>query len=189
MSTVDIMPVVTPDDLLNMPDGARFELIDGHLVERDMGSRSSYIGGELFRLLGNYCRKNRLGWTLPADCSYQCFPEDPNRVRRPDASFIRLGRLPGEIPPEGHTRIAPDLVVEVISPNDLDYETDRKVEQYLRAGVSLVWVVNPDVRTVLIYRADGSIHGLREQGELDGEGVLPGFRCRVGDLFITPADL
>jgi Uma2 family endonuclease len=186
MSTVEIVPVVTPDDLLNMPDGARYELIDGRLVKREMGFRSSFIGGRLFRWFGDHCERNGLGWSVPADCAYQCFPEDSNRVRRPDASFISFERLPVENPPEGHCRVAPDLVVEVVSPRDFVYEIDRKVEEYLRAGVRLAWVVYPESRTVFVYRADGSIQGLREQAELDGEDVLPGFRCRVGDLFVRP---
>jgi Uma2 family endonuclease len=179
-------PVITPDDLLKMPDGDRYELVDGHLVERAMGAQSSYIGGRLFRLIGDFCEQNQSGWALPADCGYQCFPDNPDRVRRPDVSFVAAGRLPGKHLPEGYFRVAPDLAAEVLSPNDLDYETDRKVEEYLRAGVRLVWVVNPETKTVLIYRADGSIDGLREPGELIGEDVLPGFRCRVGDLFVTP---
>src|SRR5262249_47122103 len=104
MSTAAARPGVTPDDLLRMPDGNRYELVDGHLVERDMGFRSSYIGLRLGRLIGNLCEQTPLGWVLGADCSYQCDPDDPNRVRRPDVSFIRLGRLPGGMAPEGHVR-------------------------------------------------------------------------------------
>lgn len=188
MSKGENVPVVTADDLLTMPDGDDYELIEGRLVERMMGSRASYFGGNAFCLIAEYCDDHRLGWTFPARCGYQCFPEDPNCVRRPNASFMRFGKLPGEILPEGHCRIAPDLVVEVSSPNTLDYETGRKVEQYLRAGVRLVWIVNPEIRTVLVYRADGSIQGFRERNELDGEDVLPGFRGKVSALFTTPAD-
>jgi Uma2 family endonuclease len=188
MSTAVSQPAVTPEDLLKMPDGDRYELVDGHLVERDMGFRSSYVGGTLFMLIRDFCERNPLGWAVPADCGYQCFPDQPNRLRRPDASFITLGRLPVEQIPEGHCRIPPDIVAEVLSPNDLDYETDQKIEEYLRVGVRLIWVINPETKTVLIYRADGSIHGLREQDELSGEDVLPGFRCRVGELFVMPGE-
>jgi Uma2 family endonuclease len=186
MNTLAANVCYTPDDLLSMPDGDLYELIDGQLVERHMGSWSSYVGGELFTLLKGFCQAHNLGWVWPADASYQCFEEAPNRVRKPDVSFIRFGRLPDERAPEGHTRIAPDLAVEVVSPKDLHYETERKVREYLRAGVRLIWVVIPESRIVLIYRADGSISGLREDGELNGEDVVPGFRCRVGDLFQPP---
>jgi Uma2 family endonuclease len=186
MSTVAAKRHYTPEDLLAMPNGDRFELVDGQLVERNMSAWSSHIGGRMVRLLGNFCEENPLGWTMQADCSYQCFPHAPSLVRKPDVSVIRFGRFPNERLPEGHIRIAPDLAVEVLSPNDLDYETDQKIEEYLRAGVRLVWVINPESRTVLIYRADGSINGLREQDELSGEDVLPGFRCRVAELFRLP---
>jgi Uma2 family endonuclease len=178
--------LLSPEDLLAMPDGDRYELVDGRLVEHPMGAQASYVGRRLSTLLGTFCEANRLGWVLAADCGYQCFPNDAKLVRRPDVSFIRLGRLPGEQVPAGYITIPPDLAVEILSPNDLDYETDQKVERYLAAGVPLVWVMNPETHTVLIYRADGSIQGLREPGELSGEAVIPGFRCRVRDIFATP---
>ena len=79
--------------------------------------------------------------------------------------------------------IPPDLVVEVVSPNDLAYEIDEKVQEYLDAGVQLVWVVNPALRTVRIYRADGTISGLHESDELSGENIVPGFHCPIANLF------
>jgi Uma2 family endonuclease len=182
-----ITKTYTPEDLLAMPDGDQYELVDGNLVERNMGAQSSLIGGEIDYRIRIFNEEHRLGWAWPADCSYQCFPDRPSLVRKPDVSFLRFGRLPDEQIPEGHLRIPPDLAVEVLSPNDLDYETDQKIEQYLAAGVQLVWVVNPESRTILIYRADGTIHGLRERDELSGEAVLPGFRCRVGEIFQAPA--
>ena len=80
-------------------------------------------------------------------------------------------------------RIPPDLVVEVISPHDLAEAVDTKVEEYLRAGVRLVWVVHPVAQVVQIYRSNGSLEGRRVHQELDGEDVLPGFLCPVRDLF------
>src|SRR4051794_14117055 len=99
--TVLTAPVrYTPEDLLTMADGDRYELVDGYLVERDMGLKSSWVGGRLVHLASGYCDANGLGWVLPADASYQCFPYRPNLVRKPDMSFIRRGRLPGEELPE-----------------------------------------------------------------------------------------
>ncbi len=187
MSTVETPTLYTPEDLLTMPDGDRYELVDGKLVERIRGAWSSYVGFLLACGLKIYCNDHFLGWVWGADASYQCFPNRPRLVRKPDVSFIRLGRLPGEKAPEGHIPIAPDLAVEVISPNDLAYDIDERVADYLGAGTRLVWVINPVQRTVLIYRQDGSIAGVREGGDLDGEDVIPGFRCPVYSLFITPA--
>jgi Uma2 family endonuclease len=183
MSAVSSKTGYKPEDLLTMPDADRYELVDGTLVERNMGIESSWIGGEIYGWLRDFARLNQRGWVIPADGSYQCFPHAPQRVRRPDVSFIRFGRLPGERLPEGHALITPDLAVEVISPNDLYEEIDAKVEEYLQAGVQTVWVVNPRTRTVQVHRADGSVTKLRESDELTGEGPLAGFRCALRDLF------
>src|SRR4051812_45978514 len=83
----------TPDDLLRMPDGDRYELVDGNLVERKMSFWSSFVAGRLFRLLGNYCESQQLGWAVPEGTSYQCFRDDPRRVRRADVSFLGRERL------------------------------------------------------------------------------------------------
>jgi Uma2 family endonuclease len=188
MNTVAVPPPFTPEDLLALPDGDLFELVNGHLVERHIGAESSWVGGELYRLIGTFCRENQSGWVWPADGSFQCFPDRPNLVRKPDVSFIRRGRLPGEQLPRGHIRIQPDLAVEVVSPKDLFTEVEQKVGEYLKVGVRLVWVVNPDSRTVWVFRANGTITRLHEQEELSGEDVLPGFHCQVSALFPPPAE-
>src|SRR3954465_14021000 len=99
MHTTASEPLITPEDLLAMPDGDFYELVDGKLVERHMGSWSSYVGGRLVFLLTDFCDRTGLGGVWAADCSYQCFPGRPGLVRKPDVSFIRLGRLPGEKAP------------------------------------------------------------------------------------------
>lgn len=187
MSVAELPTVYMPADLLNMRDGERFELVDGHLVERNMGFISSYVGATVLHLIRVFVDERNLGWVLGADCGYQCFSDEPNKVRKPDVSFIASFRLAGQPLPGGYVRIAPDLAVLVISPKDLDVETDQRVEEYLKAGVRLVWVINPQSRTVLVYRAAGSIIGLRENDELSGEDVLAGFRCPVSAVFALPA--
>jgi Uma2 family endonuclease len=177
----------TPDDLLTLQDGENYELVGGELVERKMGAESSFVAGAIFAILWPFCQTHRLGWVLPEGTSYQCFPDDPRKVRRADVSFIAFGRLPEEKLPKGHIRIAPDLAVESVSPNDLAYEVDEKVEEFLAAGVKLVWVANPATRTVRVHRADGPGTMLRAGDEMTGEDVLPGFRCRVSDFFVVPA--
>lgn len=178
--------VFTPEDLLSMPDGDRYELVDGRLVERAMGFESSWIGGRVFSALSAHCDARSLGWVLPADASYQCFPDASDKVRKPDVSFINRGRLPDERPPTGHCRIAPDLAVEVISPNDLFAEVGEKVQEYLEAGVRLVWVVNPSTRFVHVHRPDGRASDLSGDDQVSGEDVVDGFSCRVADLFQSP---
>jgi Uma2 family endonuclease len=95
----------------------------------------------------------------------------------------RRDRIPQEGPAEGHGRIAPDLVVEVTSPNDSIAMVELKVNDYLAAGVRLIWVVVPEAQTVSVYRPDHTGARLRVGDFLDGEDVLPGFRYEVAALF------
>lgn len=182
MSTVELQ-TYTPDDLLQMPDGERYELVDGQLVEIDLGAESSWVGGRIFKFLALY-EEQRGGWAFPGDTSFQCFPLAPEMVRRPDAAFVCAGRFEHGQVPQGHIPIAPDLAVEVVSPNDMYTRVEDKVEEYLQAGVRLVWVLNPANRTVRIFKE--SIEGSTQAGpndELTGGDVLPDFRCRIADLF------
>lgn len=183
MSTTAVPTQYTPEDLLSLPDANRFELVDGQLVERNMSAQSSWVGAKLNHILWTYCESTSCGDIYQADCSYQCFPDAPEKVRRPDGSFVLRGRLPKDQFEHGHVRIAPDLVIEVVSPNDLVYEVDEKVEEYLSAGVRLVWVVNPESRIVEVHRANGSVSKLHDPETLSGEDVIAGFSCVIRDLF------
>lgn len=186
MSTATAARTSTPEEFLALPDRDRHELIDGRLVEVGMSVLSSWVGGCLYAALFAHCRTNRLGWVFPADIHCRCFP-DPGRLRKPDASFVRLDRLPATEFLEGALTVVPDLVVEVLSPDDLAYEVDDKIREYLDAGVRLVWEINPKLRTVVVHRADGSLTSLSEGDDLSGEDVIPGFSCRLASLFPAPA--
>lgn len=103
--------------------------------------------------------------------------------RKPDVVYVSLGRLPNREIPNGDIFIAPDLVVEVLSPGNTGLEVDDKLEKYLAAGVALVWIVNPDRRTIRVYRQDGTTHSFHAADVIEDEPVLPGFRLVVGDVF------
>lgn len=105
----------------------------------------------------------------------------PDTVRGPDISFWSKERLP-EVP-EGYIEIAPDLTVEVVSPSDHFSRINRKLREYLDKGVRLIWVVDPEDRTVTIYRPGTEAVILTESQALDGGDVLPGFTCLVRELF------
>lgn len=188
MNILATKPKFTPEDLLTMRDGDRFELVDGNLVEKPMSTWSSLIGSILHGLLQAHCLANKLGFVWMADQTFRCFPSAPNKLRKPDVSFIRQDRLTYEILHSGYCPVAPDLAVEVLSPNDTASEIEEKTEEFLRAGVQLIWIINPDLRTVRIHRANGTITGLHEQDRLSGEDVIVGFQVRVADLF-PPADM
>jgi Uma2 family endonuclease len=161
--------------------------VDGRLVERHMGMESSRVAQRIGSRLQAFCDQNKSGLVFNAEAGYQCFPDVPDKVRKPDVSVVLAGRLPGNQAPEGHARLAPDLAVEVLSPNDLAYEVDEKVREYLDAGVKLVWVVNPRSRVLRIHRRPGAAAGraseLTSDDSVTGEDVLPGFTCPVRDFF------
>lgn len=170
----------TADDLLRMAEGERYELVDGELVERDMGALSGWVGGEVFGRIREYARQHG-GWAFGDGVGYRCYTDDPERVRKPDASFVGADRLPS--PPEGYITIAPDLAVEVVSPNDIYYEVEAKVDEYLSAGVRLVWVVNPVNKSVRVFQPGRIVGEFGADDELTGGDVMPGFACRVRSLF------
>jgi len=178
---------VTPEELLSIPDSGHYELIDGALRERNVSVLSCLISLEISRVLGDYCRKHSVGWLFSSDLGYRCFPWKPRSVRRADVSFIRADRLTTQVLSEGDCTIPPDLAVEVVSPNDLASALNLKIEEYLRAGVRLVWVIDPEVRIVQVFRANGSGQWLREQDSLSGEDVVAGFECQVAALFPIPS--
>src|SRR5437868_8456946 len=157
MSALEVQQRFTPEDLLSMPDGERFELVGGQLVGTEAGAESSWIANLVSVSITQFVQRHGLGWVFTSECGYQCFPDDPLRVRKPDVSFVARGRLPGNRIPTGHISVAPDLAVEVTSPNDHYWEVREKVEEYLAAGVRLVWVVDPKTRSIEVFRGDGSV--------------------------------
>jgi Uma2 family endonuclease len=173
----------TPEDLLELPDYGRFELIDGRLVERKVGAKSSYAATNVLGLMWHFVRGNGLGLVFQADCGSQIVPADPSRVRLADGSFIARGRLPEDRPPQGHCCLPPDLVIEAVSPHDTAYELEERIAQWLEAGVRLVWVLYPDTHRVQVHRLDGSVTKLRLEEPLGGEDVIPGFQCQVAEVF------
>jgi Uma2 family endonuclease len=185
MSTIAGPRTYTADEFLALPDRDRYELVDGYLVKQNVSALSSLVAFELGGRIRDHCRAHTPAWIFGADCGYQCFPGHPRKVRKPDVSLIHHERLTAEQLEEGVLTLPPDLAVEVVSPNDLAYEIEVKVQEYLEAGVRLVWVVYPPSRTVHIRRGDGTSAVVASTDDLEGEDVVPGFRCRVGDLFPT----
>jgi Uma2 family endonuclease len=179
----EVVKEPTPALLLKMEDGHRFELLGGKLVERNMGAESSKVSLTTMRLVGNHAHAHKQGEVFGADCGYQIFPDEPKRVRFPDGSFIATGRLAEGKTPRGHMRIVPDLAIEAVSPNDKAEEVEAKRIEFLKVGTKLLWVIYPESRTVHVFRQSGQHSILTEADELSGEDVLPGFTCRVAQLF------
>jgi Uma2 family endonuclease len=132
-------------------------------------------------LIGAYVQERDLGTTYTNDTGF-IVRHDPDTVRGPDVAFVTKKRIPPEGEPDEYWDIAPDLVVEVPSDNDTRKEIREKVTDYLNAGVRLVWVVDPQKRTVEVHSAR-SQRVLKDKDVLTGGNVLPGFRCKVADIF------
>jgi Uma2 family endonuclease len=183
MSTISAPErLYTPDDLLAMPDGDRYELVDGRLVESTMSFVSNFVSSNVTGLLKLHCDSPRLAYVVQEQ-GYTCFPARQSRLRKPDVSCVLAGRMTPGLFEEGFLPIRPDLAVEVVSPNDLAYDLEEKLQDYRDAAIPLVWVVYPPTRRVRILRLDGSTSELGLDDELTGEDILPGFHCRVTDLF------
>jgi len=163
--------------------GERMELIDGELRRRaPVGGRHGAMQSRVDRRIGNYIEAHGLGVVFGSDTIYT-FQRGPDRGLRPDVSFIRADRLPPEEDFDKPIAVVPDLVVEVVSPNDRPGEIEEKIAIYLGSGVPLLWVFWPRRRGVSIYAAGQPMRELTEGDELDGGEVLPGFRVAVADLF------
>ena len=161
-----------------------YELLDGTLLEKTMGSFESYLALYLGHLLTTFVSDNRLGIVLGADGMLRLAP---GLVRIPDVSFISWDRLPSrEFPREEIWRLAPDLAVEVISRGNTRQEMARKLADYFSAGVRLVWYVYPATCEVEVYEAADKCVTLAAQDTLDGGQVLPGFRLPLAMLFAQP---
>lgn len=170
-----------PEDLLCMEDRS-YELLDGRLVERQVSTKSSETASIVGFILRLFLRESQLGRLFDADLIFAIFP-DPNRSRRADVSFIRRGRLSDE--DFGVLRIAPDLVVEVMSPSNGGSEMRAKVDEWLEAGVQEVWVLYPNAREAYVYRSDAKPRVLTADDTIETT-VLPGFATLVADLFPQP---
>lgn len=185
MSTITQGRLLTAEEFARLPqpeDGSQQELVKGVVVT--MPPPSFYHGlccNRIGRKLGNFVDEGRLGFVTNND-SGVILARAPDTVRGPDLAFWRRERMP-EPQRTGYPDIAPDLVVEVLSPSDVFPQILRKVQQYLRAGTQEVWVVVPEDRSVTVCRP-GQEQVILGNGEtLSGGEVLPGFSCPVGELF------
>jgi Uma2 family endonuclease len=172
----------TPEDLLAMPDEKSYELVDGRLVYRPSGARCSLVGGDLLVRLHLFCDEHDLGIVWGPDNGFRCFPDDPCRVRRPDGSFVRSGRLPGDISPVGWVEIPPDLAYEVVAPGELAEELESRLIDYRKVGVPLIWVIYPELRVAKVLLRGRPPVELGEDDELSGEDIIPGFRCPLREI-------
>lgn len=175
--------LVTAEELFRMPASERFELVKGVLIE--MSPPPGYEhGATIMRLslrLGNHVYAHDLGEVLAAETGFR-IARNPDTVRAADIAFVSKARLP-KSRPRGYADLAPDLVIEVVSPNDDPDEIQAKVKDWLDAGVRLVLVVYPGPRQVAAYRSFRDVVILTEDDVLSAPDILPGFSMPIADIF------
>ena len=176
--------LLTAEDLLRLDNkGMKGELIRGVLHERmPAGGRNGEIAAALATEFVIFVRRNRLGRVGGSDTGV-LLERDPDTVREPDVYFISAERLPLDVAVTGYYEVVPDLVTEIMSPSDSMTEFNAKIAMWLEEGARLVLAIFPETRTARVHRPNGSTSELTYDGTLDGEDVLPGFSCRLQDIF------
>jgi Uma2 family endonuclease len=168
-------------------DEPLYEIIDGLRVELPpMSILASRVASRLFAYLSQFVLAQRLGEAL-METLLRLTPS-VNRNRRPDLAFVsedRIRRAPPQPGSENAWEVVPELMVEVVSPNDLAEEIQERLGEYFAAGCQLVWVVYPTQRLVYVYESPRQVLILGEAEALDGGSVLPGLSIPLAPLFPT----
>lgn len=179
----NMMPAtITAEDLLrlNIQD-KRSELVRGRLVVREpAGFAHGVVAARIGGAVAAFVRTCELGLVVAAETGFT-LERDPDTVRAPDVGFVHRDRVPDPLP-RGYAEFAPDLAVEVLSPDDRPGEVLAKVADWLRAGTRLVWIVDPIRRAARVYRFDGTESFATIGDSLDGEDVLPGFALPLASV-------
>jgi Uma2 family endonuclease len=176
--------LLTAEEFEALPDdGKRYELIDGEL--REMAPTVNWHGeveSNLVIRLGGHVQAHGLG---RVSCGETLFivRRNPDRVRAADIAYIRQERVPPLEARQHIMEVTPDLVVEILSKSDTIEEISDKIDDWLGAGVQMLWSVDPFRRTVTIYQPGRDPTLLGEHGILEGDPVVPGFRCPVAEIF------
>jgi Uma2 family endonuclease len=170
------LPLTIPDDML-------YEVVDGLIVEKEMGARDIEIATILGQYLGMFARTHRLGRAL-MEFIFR-IDQGKDLQRRPDVAFVSHSRWPvhRRLPDVAVWDMVPDLAVEVVSPSNTADLVQKKIHEYFTAGVTAVWVIYPRQQEVYVYASPSQIQVLQLGQELDGGDVVPGFRLPLSAFF------
>jgi Uma2 family endonuclease len=175
---------VTADDLSLMPDdGFRYELVKGELRRMNpAGNVHGRVTMSVAWRLAQYVEENQLGTVYAAETGFR-LASDPDTVRAPDVAFVSRARVEmvGEV--EGFWPEAPELAVEVVSPDDSYTDVEEKVFDWLDVGTKMVVVINPRQRSSTVYKSPTDIIALAEADVLDGGEIVPGFELAIREIF------
>ncbi len=181
--TITQQPVTAQDLLRLSGDGTRRELVRGEVHDMvPAGNVHGRIAINFTVPLGQYVREHDLGTVYAAETGFK-ISSNPDTVRAPDVAFVSRERVEAVGDVEGYWPGAPDLAVEVVSPNDSYTGLEEKVTDWLRAGTRMVIVVEPRGRTVSVRRSVTEVDILAEDDVLDGGDVVPGWTLPVSEVF------
>lgn len=186
MTTAPAPVRLTPADVARLSDehGKLYELVRGNLVEKPaVSTRANWIASQILFLLKSQYPIDR-AIVIQEQPTY--YYGDDQHMRRPDVLLVWAHRLPQGLT-DDELHIPPDFAAAVVSPTNTWAEVRERVEEYLGAGVPLVWVVEPGPRSVHAYRRDGSVSLYRVGDTVSGDPLLPGLSLRVADVFPVPA--
>jgi Uma2 family endonuclease len=159
-------------------DPESYEYVKGKLAPMDNPTMEhGTISANILILLGSHVRQHQLGRIYTAETTFQVGESG----RKPDVAFLSKGRIPENA--RQASPIPPDLAIEVVSPTDKVYDVLEKVAEYLDAGTPMVWVIEPVLKTVTVYRSRNDIRVVTFDQTLTGEDVIEGFQCSVAELF------
>ncbi len=173
---------ITGEALAEMGDIGRCELVDGKIIMRSPTSwRHGKYESRFDYALKNFVNEHQLGEVMVGEVGLYT-RRNPDTVRGADVIFISRARL-AQVKSASFLDVAPELVVEVMSPDDRWSEVKQKIREYFDIGVILVWIADPTDKTVSVYRSLTEVHLFTENDILTGEEILPGFNLSVATLF------
>jgi Uma2 family endonuclease len=175
---------MTAEELWQLPDdGLRHELVDGELrTMAPSGGEHGHVTSNVHGSLFVHLQAQSVGRLFAAETGF-LLARDPDLVRAPDVAFVRRERADAVGRVRSYWPGAPDLAVEVVSPNDRPAEVEDKIRTWLAHGTQMALAVYPDDRRVRVHRPDRAPHELSETDVLDGSEVVPGWTAPVRDFF------
>ena len=181
MTVMKLDKRATIEDLLRMPeDGQKYELVDGEIVVSPGGHRHSKVGMRIGHILSEFLERHPIAEVCGADLGVMF---ENGNLRSPDVTVVRKEKAPVGEAAAGFLEVVPDLVVEVLSPSDSLKHVGEKIGEFLQYGVAIVWLVDPEERTVTVYRSLSDARSFATDETITAEPVLPGFSCPVARFF------
>ncbi len=174
--------LITGEELLEMGDIGPAELIDGRIVLMSpTGGEHGYLEQTLSSRLDQFVRARKVGWVLSGEVGIY-IRRNPDRIRAADVAVV--SREPSPLRAlRGYLTFAPILVVEIVSPSDRWDDIRQKIEDYFSIGVERVWICEPELQDILVFRSPLEFTKIQSDEILRGEGILSGFELRLAELF------